>query len=82
MYNPKTTNLSIIYIGRRHIVDLTVNKIADDLGVSTKTIYRRIASGELPALRLAANCIRIDEADYSKFKQNLKARQPYTRKTV
>jgi excisionase family DNA binding protein len=59
---------------------LTVNQVAKELNVSTKTIYRRIESGEMKAQYVAANCIRIDEADYAEYKAGLKERKTYTRR--
>lgn len=41
---------------------LTVAEVADRLRVSTDTVYRRISSGELPALAIGARRpLRIDE---------------------
>jgi excisionase family DNA binding protein len=42
---------------------LTVGEVADRLGVSTRTVRRRIESGELPAVRLGSSRqapVRID----------------------
>lgn len=61
-------------------MNLTVNEAAKDLGISAKTIRRRIDSGEIPVLRIAANCIRIELSDFEAYKVGLKARKPYTRK--
>lgn len=61
---------------------ITVNQAAESLGVSTKTIYRRILSGELQAEHVANNCIRIDEADFETYRASIKARKPYTRKAA
>lgn len=41
---------------------LTVDEVADVLGLSTKTIRRRIDSGDIPAHRLG-RAIRVAEAD-------------------
>lgn len=66
---PNQTNLSVI-------------QIAELLNISTKTVYRRIAAGELPVQRLSANCLRVEMADLEAYKNGLKQRTPYTRKTV
>jgi excisionase family DNA binding protein len=44
-----------------------------------KTVYRKIAAGEIRAQRISANCIRIAEDDLEQYRQALKDRQPYTR---
>lgn len=41
---------------------LTVDEVADLLGLSTKTIRRRIDSGDIPTHRLG-RAIRVTEAD-------------------
>lgn len=51
---------------------VTVNQIAKDLGVCTKTIYRRIWNGEIPVQRISHNCVRVTDEDYAKFKESLK----------
>lgn len=42
---------------------VSIQAAADILSCSTKTIRRKIASGELPARRIGARLIRIDAAD-------------------
>jgi excisionase family DNA binding protein len=43
---------------------LTANEVADQLRVSTMTIYRLIRRGELPAVRVGRNYrVRADELD-------------------
>jgi excisionase family DNA binding protein len=44
---------------------LTVGEVAERLGVSRRTIERKIASGELPALRLGGrrSPLRVDAAE-------------------
>ncbi len=47
---------------------LSIQQVADDYGVSTRTIRRYIASGDLRAWRVGANgTIRIDVADLEKM---------------
>lgn len=40
----------------------TVKQVAEKLGVSTKTVRRRIASGDLAAVGIAERSIRISES--------------------
>jgi len=54
---------------------LTVNQIAKDLSVSTKTVYRRIWSGELLVQRLSNKCVRIKDEDYAAFKKSLEPKK-------
>ena len=51
---------------------LSPSQAAKQLGVCKKTIYRRIADGSLPAVRLAAKTIRIDEKELDAFVDKLK----------
>ncbi|WP_073079943.1 helix-turn-helix domain-containing protein [Sporobacter termitidis] len=60
--------------------NLKVSEAAKELGVSMKTLYRRIAEGELKAQRLSPTCLRIETSDFVAFKNGLKERKPYTRK--
>jgi excisionase family DNA binding protein len=48
---------------QRHL--LTLDQVAERLGVSRRTVERKIAAGEIPALRLggARSPLRIDEAE-------------------
>ena len=46
---------------------LTIAQAADELGVSVKTIRRRIADGSLPAHRLGPRLIRIRRIDLDRF---------------
>jgi excisionase family DNA binding protein len=38
---------------------LTVRAVAEALACSTETVLRRIRAGELPAVRLASNALRV-----------------------
>lgn len=42
---------------------VTIQAAADILSCSTKTVRRKIASGELPARRIGSRMIRIDIVD-------------------
>jgi excisionase family DNA binding protein len=44
---------------------LRVSDIADDVGVSPRTVLRWVARGELPALRLPGGRLRISQTAYS-----------------
>lgn len=46
---------------------LSIKQAAERLNVCTKTIHRRIADGSIPASRLSAKFIRIDEKDLEAF---------------
>jgi excisionase family DNA binding protein len=48
---------------------LTVPEVAERLRVSRPTVYRRIAEGELPALRIVAGFgpLRVDEAELERW---------------
>ena len=46
---------------------LTTRQVAAVLAVSPETVLRRIRAGELPAIRLASNAIRIREEDLDAF---------------
>ena len=45
---------------------LTVREVADDVRVSTMTVYRLIKTGALPAIRVGKH-FRIREADLSRY---------------
>ena len=45
---------------------LTVREVADDVRVSTMTVYRLIKSGALPAIRVGKH-FRIREVDLSRY---------------
>ncbi len=45
---------------------LTVAEVADQLRVSTMTVYRLIKAGELPAVRVGKS-YRLDEADVTSY---------------
>jgi len=45
---------------------LTPNEVAEQLRVSTMTVYRLIKSGELPAARIS-NSFRLREADVDAY---------------
>ena len=42
-------------------------RLAQDLGVSDRTVRRWIAEGRLKAVRLSERCIRIDSAEVERF---------------
>src|SRR5690348_16686821 len=46
---------------------MTIRQAADAWGVSEATIRRKIKRGELPALRLGINTIRLDPADVERL---------------
>lgn len=46
---------------------VSIATAADILACSTKTIRRKIASGELPARRIGTRLIRIDAADLAEL---------------
>ncbi|SIS19491.1 excisionase family DNA-binding protein [Williamsia sterculiae] len=45
----------------------TPNRLADDLGVTDRTVRRWIAEGRLKAVRLSERVIRIDTAEVDRF---------------
>ena len=51
---------------------LTPNEAAAELRVSTDTVLRLIASGELPALRVSARIIRIPAPAFAAFQADRK----------
>ncbi|MDJ1372067.1 helix-turn-helix domain-containing protein [Gulosibacter molinativorax] len=53
---------------------LTIEQAADFLQVSTKTIRRWIATGDLPARRFGGRAIRIRRADIEAMGEPLTAR--------
>jgi len=48
---------------------LTVKEVAKELQVSTKTIYRKIDSGDLSAVKFGHNTVRISPDAFTKFKK-------------
>lgn len=46
---------------------MTIADAAERLGVSTKTIRKRIATGELPAYRIGPRAIRVDQDDVDRL---------------
>jgi excisionase family DNA binding protein len=46
---------------------ISINEAAELYGVDHQTIRRRIADGELPAVRLGARLIRIDPDDLTQL---------------
>lgn len=46
---------------------LTIAEVAQRLNVSTKTVIRRINSGDLPAHRFGPRSVRISESDLKAF---------------
>jgi excisionase family DNA binding protein len=45
---------------------LTVREVADEIRVSTMTVYRLIKSGDMPAIRVGKH-FRIRESDLSRY---------------
>jgi excisionase family DNA binding protein len=58
--------VSIIDVQRRL---LTVDQVAERLGVSRRTVERKIAAGEIPALRLGGrrSPLRVDERELERW---------------
>jgi excisionase family DNA binding protein len=50
---------------------VTVREVAEELRISSQTVYRLIDSGELPALRLGHRTYRIPAEDYAAYKAKL-----------
>ena len=46
---------------------LTVRAVAEALSCSPETVLRRVRSGELSAIRLASNALRIRESELEAF---------------
>jgi excisionase family DNA binding protein len=46
---------------------LTTREVAERLSVSPETVLRRVRAGQLPAIRLASNALRIREAELELF---------------
>jgi excisionase family DNA binding protein len=46
---------------------LTTRQVAEILAVSPETVLRRIRSGELPAIRLASNALRVREDEFEAY---------------
>lgn len=46
---------------------LTTREVASILAVSPETVLRRIRTGDLPAIRLASNALRIRESEVESF---------------
>ena len=42
---------------------LTCAQVADEVGVSTRTVMRWVAAGDLPAVRLPGGRLRVAQAD-------------------
>ena len=61
-----------------HARFLTPSEVATELRVSTDTVLRLIASGELPALRVSSRIIRIPMPAFLAFQ----AGRPSTRRAV
>lgn len=57
---------------------VTVAEVAEELRVSSQTVYRLIARGELPALHLGHRTYRIPTEDYAAYKAQLHT-DAYTR---
>ena len=54
---------------------LSPNEIAEALNVSRKTVYRRILDGTIPSIKISHSCVRVEEADYQKYKDSLKKKR-------
>jgi len=46
---------------------LSVNQVADELGVCPKTVYRYIKDGKIKAVRLSERCIRVPHRNLESF---------------
>ena len=46
---------------------LSVNQVADELGVCPKTVYRYIKDGKIKAVRLSERCIRVPPESIEAF---------------
>ncbi len=46
---------------------LSVKQVSERIGVSTRTIFRRIEAGEIPIVRLGTRIIRINESDLDEY---------------
>ncbi|WP_080733924.1 helix-turn-helix transcriptional regulator [Rhodococcoides fascians] len=46
---------------------LTLEQAAEYAGISTRTLRRRISSGELPASRLGPRLVRVKQSDVDKL---------------
>lgn len=46
---------------------LSVPDVAEELGVSVRTVRRWIAAGRLPILRPSPRCIRVDPAELDRL---------------
>jgi excisionase family DNA binding protein len=55
-----------------------VGEVAEELRLSTQTVYRLIQRGQLPALRLGHRTYRIPAEDYAAYKAQLHT-DAYTR---
>ncbi len=56
---------------------LDVNQAAKRLGVSSRTVYRLIESGDIPASRRGTkHCIRIEEDELRRFQQERADAEP------
>jgi prophage regulatory protein len=61
---------------------LTVREVADRLKLSEKSVRRRIASGELPAVRLGGRGtqLRVDERELDQYVYGDAARAPASKR--
>jgi excisionase family DNA binding protein len=50
---------------------LTVDEVAERLGVASRTVWRWIDDGTLPAYRLGARLVRVREEDVETFPQRV-----------
>lgn len=42
---------------------ITLDAVADELGMSKRTVRRMISSGDLPAYLIGKRCVRVDSDD-------------------
>ena len=50
---------------------LTTREVAVRLAVSPETVLRRIRAGELPAIRISSNALRIRESELDAYLERL-----------
>ena len=50
----------------------TPSEVAEILKLTTRTIYKRLQSGELPHIRVTEKCIRISSDDLKEFAEKFK----------
>jgi excisionase family DNA binding protein len=55
---------------------LTVPQVADELGVSSRTVWKYVSTGELPAQRIGAKLVKVRRADLDEFVRPVVAEDP------